>query len=768
LLPAASANTGATAHEADPSRVEIGQSDTGVPSGGPLATGAHLLVDLNPGGASSSPTDFTNMDGTALFLTSGGALWRSDGTTTTFIVHKPIASALWSGSSRLAEVKGRVVFLVSLLNELWVTDGTDAGTMRLVPGAQEGGSVSGLVSAGERVFYMWEGSGMTWTLRELCVTDGSAGGTGVVWVFSGYLQPTVRDYSLIAAGSGAHFTRRNRSSGYELWKSDGTFPGTLLVTALGTTAPSGLTDVGGTAFFAIGSTLWKSDGTGAGTQPVRDFAPGVPRNLAAARGRLFFAVDDGVHGEELWTSDGTEVGTSLVKDINPGAAGSGPHALTAARGVLFFAADDGVHGSEPWTSDGTEAGTSLVADIAAGTASSDPQELVAAFGEVYLQANDGVTGAELWRTDGTPAGTVLVADVGPGALSGAPQWIRAVGDRIFFSADDGTYGREPWVLDVSPRRLEDSTGDGLGDVLVRHDGGDVRVLASNGARFSSAVWTRGFVPYRYDVSFADVTGDARADIVSRRQDTGDVEVFRSTGTSFAYAPGSGPGGVWSYGWGTSYELFLADVTGDGRADLIGRNAASGDVYAFPATPGRFTSAAPGGLWSYGWSGGYDLRFADVTGDGRADLVGRYLGPTAGLYGDVYVATSTGTRFESPVRWTYGFSSGYELFAADADGDGRSDLVARYLGPATGLTGDVFVLYSTGSSFSWNGNFDRWASGWGPSEDVLVRDVTGDGKADLVGRSRTGTGELRVAPSTGAAFLAPSLWADGVDPSYQLR
>ena len=81
-----------------------------------------------------------------------------------------------------------------------------------------------------------------------------------------------------------------------------------------------------------GPELWKSDGTTAGTVLVKDINPGgygyhdYPTYLTDVGGTLFFTADDGTHGRELWKSDGTKAGTVMVKDIAPATTGSDPDA----------------------------------------------------------------------------------------------------------------------------------------------------------------------------------------------------------------------------------------------------------------------------------------------------------------------------------------------------------------------------------------------------------------------------------------------------------
>jgi ELWxxDGT repeat protein len=179
--------------------------------------------------------------------------------------------------------------------------------------------------------------------------------------------------------------------------------------------PARLTNVNGTLYFmaqhgTTGNELWKSDGTSEGTVLVRDMRVGgssSPDKLTNVNGTLYFRANDGINGLELWKSDGTSEGTVLVRDIQAG-GGSGPDNLTNVNGILYFQAIDGINSNELWRSDGTSAGTVLVRDIRAG-ASSYPDNLTNVNGTLYFRANDGTTGTELWKVNLAPTDLTLSA-----------------------------------------------------------------------------------------------------------------------------------------------------------------------------------------------------------------------------------------------------------------------------------------------------------------------------------------------------------------------
>jgi hypothetical protein len=347
------------------------------------------------------------------------------------------------------------------------------------------------------------------------------------------------------------------------------------------------------------------------------------------------------------------------------------------------------------------------------------------------------------------------------------RWVQQMGDPAAWSSgaqfSDADLG-DPAAY-AGSFRMGDVNGDGYADACIRLGDGvhcalNTRAgafaphsLYSAGTDFSDAAgWQRD--AYGSTIQLADVNGDGKADVCGRRSDGIVCATANAAGTGFENA------GLWSSGtnfsdadgWnlGAAYygSIRLADVNGDGYADVCGRSP-SGIVCALNNKAGAFGAAS---LWSTdfadpGWQGasyGSTIQFGDINGDGKADACGR--GP-AGIR--CAIANATGTGFTDAHQWSlrndfsdadgWGASPGLygSIRLADVNGDGYADACGR---SSSGIVCAV----------SNRGGFDAAlplmpqgytdGSGWSATiygATIQFGDLDHDRRHDVCGRGATG-------------------------------
>jgi hypothetical protein len=226
----------------------------------------------------------------------------------------------------------------------------------------------------------------------------------------------------------------------------------------------------------------------------------------------------------------------------------------------------------------------------------------------------------------------------------------------------------------------------------------------------------------------------------------------------AFGPGAG-------GWSSddTYPRKVADVNGDGMADIVGF-AQNGVWVALATGQGNFTQPtfelSAFGVTAGGWSSDntYPREVADVNGDGMADVVGF-------AQSGVWTALATGQgHFAQPTfgLFAFGVTAGgwssddtYPREVADVNGDGMADIVGF------GQSG-VWVSLATGQGNFAQPTFELsafgvTAGGWS-SDDTYPRkvaDVNGDGMADIVGFGNAG---VYVSLATGGGSFAAPIFA----------
>jgi hypothetical protein len=219
-------------------------------------------------------------------------------------------------------------------------------------------------------------------------------------------------------------------------------------------------------------------------------------------------------------------------------------------------------------------------------------------------------------------------------------------------------------------------GSGGGPHVKVVDGTKLGELAPNGMIADSALL---YTFQAYDESFrggvyvaaGDINGDGRTDVVTGAGDGGGpaITIFDGkTGalmyTMMAYED-SFRGGV---------TVAVGDVTGDGRDDIIAGSGPGGGpaVAVFDGV----TRALIGKFYAYdpNFRGGVNVAAADVDGDGIAEII-----TGSGLGGGAVVGVFRGAKgsqaavFNGAGR-TQGSMNGLRVAAADVTGDGRADLI----------------------------------------------------------------------------------------------
>lgn len=304
---------------------------------------------------------------------------------------------------------------------------------------------------------------------------------------------------------------------------------------------------------------------------------------------------------------------------------------------------------------------------------------------------------------------------------------------------------------------EISTGTGFGAEVRGPNWGD------------SSGWAK---PQYYSTfQFGDVDGDGKADLCERGAAGMVCEL--SNGKGF---PTEVEGPAWSdaAGWDQPQHyqsIQLVDVNGDGRADLCGRGKAGITCSIFD---GRvFLPELAGPAWSdaAGWDKpqySETIRYADIDGDGLTDVCGRSAtGVSCGLSnGKGFPTEIAGPPWSDASGWN---ASAYytTLQFADINGDGKADLCAR-------ASQGVICEISNGKGFPTQVVGPTWssASGWDDAEynsTLGFADLDDDGKDDVCARGWAG---VQCALSTGATFAAAQpgpVWSDptgwGAEPYY---
>ncbi len=356
----------------------------------------------------------------SLFKTS------ADGLGASFVKEFPNSSGFTSSVA----FRDQLYFILG--RQLWRTDGTTEGT-QLVRELPERTGFRALAVANDKLFVAVSAADIESPDVGLWVGDGSRENS---WRASDY--PYLQ--GLTPTHDGVYFGLSDVEHGHELWYSDG--DSTRLVKDIRPGPSDGLrTSVPGRMidewfYFVYETTpgeidLWRTDGTEPGTTKVLADASTWPFEFA---GNLLLRRDTPQFGSELWRIDGTPEGARLVADLNPGPADSYPYVIGILKESVYLLADTPEYGYEPWrlTLDPGDTNFDGAVDL------TDLNN---------VRGNFGATGNVLGDTNGD--GVVDLADLnavrnhfgGPAASRAAATRVSAIQERVPrpFAAHDAVF-----------------------------------------------------------------------------------------------------------------------------------------------------------------------------------------------------------------------------------------------------------------------------------------------------------------------------------------
>ncbi len=244
------------------------------------AAGTELLKDLYPGSEHGRPTNFTVVGDELYFtanlvLNTSLELWKTDGTAagTSAIQTIPIERYDSMGNFTSVLLTGDSTPTLFFTNdeidhgqELWKSDGTTLGTglVRDINLGASNAAPRNLIDLNGSLYF--EARGPLGT--EIYVSDGSYDGTTVLKdIRPGSSSSTSNTHNLTKVGQTLYFAAEASSAqGIELWKSDGTSAGTVLVkdiyTGSSDSFPRDFVDVNGTVFFEARDVLFMDSSSG--------------------------------------------------------------------------------------------------------------------------------------------------------------------------------------------------------------------------------------------------------------------------------------------------------------------------------------------------------------------------------------------------------------------------------------------------------------------------------------------------------------------------
>jgi trimeric autotransporter adhesin len=472
----------------------------------------------------------------------GAELWKSDGTIAGTSLVKSIANYQ---IGEIGGISNEVFFTIyGATSEVWKSNGTTVGTVFMQQTNQTYGNgstffqvlggvlyfsdnnkiytyASGVVSThytGSNIKYFKSFNSEIVFVDEVFLNQKlfKIIGTSPPVLIKEFMNGSQDDdaiYMEKTANGTIYMSIEDETNGHEIWKSDGTTVGAVLVKNIENnnlgSFPKDLVAINNQVIFFAKTQIdgyepWITDGTNAGTVQIKNIQQGVlntvPRRFIVNGNYVHFSADNSLAAANAQYFNGTYIQTSGINQstekvlfnsnvysggmsvsstgvelvslspvnfysINSGASSSFPSNFKVLNNKLFFAATNDLTGRELWVHDGTN--TSLCFDLIVGTSNSNPNTLTVMGTNLYYFITNNLGQTELIKTNGTLANTYIVAGAnGPdGLLISSSSGMVAINGKLFFTAKrvNASVGYELYAYNGSSVYLVADIIAGIGD-----------------------------------------------------------------------------------------------------------------------------------------------------------------------------------------------------------------------------------------------------------------------------------------------------------------
>lgn len=414
-----------------------------------------LLADINvPIVNPSAEPAFLTAQGDVLYfvahdLAHGKELWSSQGTdASTHLVYDIHPGPADSSPEQLTVGDSVLYFTATTYEtgrELWSTHSAGQGVLLLAdisPGPNDA-TPRNLTPVGHGLYFTAQSGSSN---RRLWFSDGTPAGTDAVQGFDAHGKQTQFQRLFAHAGQAYIYVQSNTGLALYSLARDMASSSPLLEIQAGQPAPR-LRDSHQERVALEHLLYWM--------YPPEGQEDTVPVEFD---GEQYFVVHTTLYGAELWRTDAPTSGVVLVCDAFPGAAGSCPRQLTPYKGRLHFVADHPSFGQVLWSTDGTPLGTEVVRPTRADSILPPvPAMTLAPLGDLLVMVGrDAANSVDysapprlyvLRRNENLTSFDVIPSlPDPPGGLNAAQ--LTHTPSRVFFTADDSRHGNELWTLDA--------------------------------------------------------------------------------------------------------------------------------------------------------------------------------------------------------------------------------------------------------------------------------------------------------------------------------